>query len=274
MASLNWRNLAALVAAIALQLTGASAAQGVLVEEDLFGTGDGLLTLDTDTGFRWLDLTESTNRSVNDVSSQFGVGGDFEGFRYATIAEAATLYANAGIPNPYLFTEANVPGVTSLLALMGETGCLLGSSATSGACGLASPNGLLVFPNRLYLRLHGNDFPVTAIANQGGFNVAAFAPNPVVGSYLVIAPPCGNGLVAGAETCDDAGTTPGDGCDAVCQIEPGYMCVGAPSVCFVPAVPALSPWSIALLATALMGSASWAARRRRLKHLGSAGVGN
>ncbi len=73
---------------------------------------------------------------------------------------------------------------------------------------------------------------------------------------------CGDGFISASETCDDSGTTPGDGCDGVCQIESGYVCSGAPSVCQVTAVPALSPWSIGLLATALMSSACWAYRRR------------
>ncbi|MFP8880861.1 MAG: DUF4215 domain-containing protein, partial [Myxococcota bacterium] len=42
---------------------------------------------------------------------------------------------------------------------------------------------------------------------------------------------CGNGIVTTSETCDDSGTTPGDGCDASCQIESGWMCSGAPSTC-------------------------------------------
>ena len=42
---------------------------------------------------------------------------------------------------------------------------------------------------------------------------------------------CGDGLLTGAETCDDANTTAGDGCDATCAQEAGWMCTGAPSVC-------------------------------------------
>jgi cysteine-rich repeat protein len=42
---------------------------------------------------------------------------------------------------------------------------------------------------------------------------------------------CGDGLVEGAETCDDGNNNSGDGCSASCQIEPGYGCVGTPSVC-------------------------------------------
>ena len=42
---------------------------------------------------------------------------------------------------------------------------------------------------------------------------------------------CGNGLVEGAETCDDGNTLVGDGCGAMCQVEPGWSCTGKPSVC-------------------------------------------
>jgi uncharacterized delta-60 repeat protein len=42
---------------------------------------------------------------------------------------------------------------------------------------------------------------------------------------------CGNGVVEPGETCDDGGTTAGDGCDATCAIETGYACVGMPSTC-------------------------------------------
>jgi hypothetical protein len=44
-------------------------------------------TTDTISGLDWRDVTASLNRSYNDVSGQFGVGGDFEGYRYATGTE-------------------------------------------------------------------------------------------------------------------------------------------------------------------------------------------
>ena len=50
--------------------------EGSLVVQDLHALGDGLLTLDTDTGLRWLDLTETTNRSFDDMVTQFGPGGE------------------------------------------------------------------------------------------------------------------------------------------------------------------------------------------------------
>ena len=38
---------------------------------------------------------------------------------------------------------------------------------------------------------------------------------------------CGDGVIDASEGCDDINTTPGDGCDASCQVEPGWQCVGA-----------------------------------------------
>ncbi len=47
-------------------------------------------------------------------------------------------------------------------------------------------------------------------------------------------PVCGDGLIQGSEECDDMNTTPGDGCDAMCDIESGWSCAGEPSVCTPP----------------------------------------
>jgi len=39
---------------------------------------------------------------------------------------------------------------------------------------------------------------------------------------------CGDGLIIGAEACDDGNGLDGDGCSATCQEEPGYDCVQPP----------------------------------------------
>jgi len=38
-------------------------------------------------------------------------------------------------------------------------------------------------------------------------------------------------LVRGTEECDDGATANGDGCDSTCGVEPGYTCIGEPSLC-------------------------------------------
>lgn len=41
---------------------------------------------------------------------------------------------------------------------------------------------------------------------------------------------CGDGKVQGSERCDDGNTVDGDGCNAVCKIEPGWECANTPNV--------------------------------------------
>ncbi|WP_101756743.1 hypothetical protein [Oceanicoccus sp. KOV_DT_Chl] len=56
----------------------------------------GSVTRDTGSGLDWLDLTETVGISYNSVTSEFGEGGLFEGYRYATAAEFDQLVTNFG----------------------------------------------------------------------------------------------------------------------------------------------------------------------------------
>lgn len=73
---------------------------------------------------------------------------------------------------------------------------------------------------------------------------------------------CGDGFVDGPEVCDDANIAPGDGCDASCQVEPGWECTGEPSACNALAVPVLGAWSQLALAVGLLGAGRSVFRRR------------
>ncbi|AFE04905.1 EGF domain-containing protein [Corallococcus coralloides DSM 2259] len=59
----------------------------------------------------------------------------------------------------------------------------------------------------------------------------------VLALYLVdvvetsLRPFCGDGVLGGFEVCDDGNQLSGDGCNSVCEVEPGYTCTGHPSVC-------------------------------------------
>lgn len=92
--------------------------------------GADTITLDTETGLRWLDLDLTDGRSVEDISSQLGEGGEFEGFRYATVEEVEQLWINAGIQDIVMgaipptgddFTAANLDPVNALIDLLGDT---------------------------------------------------------------------------------------------------------------------------------------------------------
>jgi len=59
---------------------------------------NGLLTTDTESGLNWLDLTETNGMTFKEVSSQLSIGGQFEGYRYASTAEVVDLWSrNFGI---------------------------------------------------------------------------------------------------------------------------------------------------------------------------------
>lgn len=103
-----------------LLLTHSSATRANLIEVDLVpGSGDGLLTRDTASGFEWLDLSQTVNRSYSDVSTQLAPGGDFEGFRYATHSEVEDLIAEAGLPPSQLFTPALYDPAFAFITLVG-----------------------------------------------------------------------------------------------------------------------------------------------------------
>lgn len=53
---------------------------------------------------------------------------------------------------------------------------------------------------------------------------------------------CGDGIVEGAEQCDDNGAEHGDGCSDVCQVEEGWECDDEPSTC-TPLIPTLGSGS-------------------------------
>lgn len=83
----------------------------------------GAYLTDTTSGLDWLDVTASVNRSYTDVSSQFGAGGDFAGWRYATKSELGTLVFHWTGVTPPEFQSVSVPGqlIDGLVDALGST---------------------------------------------------------------------------------------------------------------------------------------------------------
>tara|TARA_B000000565_G_scaffold255758_1_gene237620 strand:- start:107695 stop:108435 length:741 start_codon:yes stop_codon:yes gene_type:complete len=67
--------------------TGERVPESRLSRIDWKVAGDKLSVLDYQTGIEYLRLSESVGRSIDNVSANFGPGGDFEGWRLATEAE-------------------------------------------------------------------------------------------------------------------------------------------------------------------------------------------
>ena len=117
------------VAAVGLLALSWQTSYAALVEVP----GDPTLTLDEETGLQWLDLTETDNLSYDFVVSQLGLGGQFEGFRYATTAEVSTLYDHAGLVQGFNIAEGvNDAAINDLLALLGTT---QDDNSTTGSIG-------------------------------------------------------------------------------------------------------------------------------------------
>ncbi|MFH2006393.1 MAG: DUF4215 domain-containing protein [bacterium] len=86
------------------------------------------------------------------------------------------------------------------------------------------------------------DFPLSLIGDSGtndndaalpdtGLQDAAPDSAPADTGVDVLVVDCGNGTLDPGEGCDDGNTTELDGCDSACQLEGGWSCAGAPSVC-------------------------------------------
>jgi hypothetical protein len=123
-------------------ITGTASAD--LVSRNLNHPGDNLLTLDTATGLEWLNVPLTANVSYDAVSAGFGGYATTLGFRYATTADIATLFSDAGVVqgniwgywnfgNPYYLASDH------LISLLGVTHpfdglsvCTMGFTAGAG----------------------------------------------------------------------------------------------------------------------------------------------
>ena len=111
-------------------------------DDSVFGIGS--ITTDDVSGLEWLDLTLSVGRNYADVSSQFGVGGDFASWRYATVAEITEFFTNAGGTAPYTFLHSqgvNATWVTLLQDYWGVTNTFGDYNESYALTGDAAGNG-------------------------------------------------------------------------------------------------------------------------------------
>lgn len=150
---------------------------------------NGDFTTDTISGLDWLDLTLTTNRSYNNVASQLGDGGDFDGWRYASVVEVEQLWTNAGIAyeSNYTFFPEGDPNVLPLMQKLGITKDFnpAGGSRTQGFTSTVHPAS----PDRFGRVVHWtpwmnywSDNEQTVSSNSGYDVETAF---PEIGSWLV-----------------------------------------------------------------------------------------
>ena len=77
------------ITSAAIALAFSANANAAIIDNDTY-------TTDTQSGFDWLDLTTTTGLSFNDVFAELGVGGQFEGWNFASSAILTDFIAHSG----------------------------------------------------------------------------------------------------------------------------------------------------------------------------------
>jgi len=123
-------NIKSIIAFFSAILFSSSSSAG-LVTNDWLSAGDGLLTYDSVSGLKWLDLSYTFGQSLNGVLGQTALGNPLNGFRVATSAEVLSLYTDAGINFGYSgYDVAQASAANLLQSLMGGVG--IGGSREGG----------------------------------------------------------------------------------------------------------------------------------------------
>ncbi len=103
---------ALLISALSLGFSGF--AQAEFIQDDGLAAGDGLSTLDTRTGAKWLSLSQTVGMSLSEVTA--ALEGDLAGWEFAGIDDVLALaysqFEIAGITSQY-WEEDRLSGMTS-----------------------------------------------------------------------------------------------------------------------------------------------------------------
>ncbi|WP_028319673.1 VPLPA-CTERM sorting domain-containing protein [Desulfobulbus elongatus] len=146
-------------------VTGAQAAL-VAQNDDVFG--DGSLTLDTGTGLLWLDLSITSDLTHSCVSTQFGVDGDFAGYRYATADEVVTVVDTALSASTDIFAAAeylgSFVGSTSYFAGYPEMLAMIESGQAAGMTVFYS-SGQPIYRSGIFGTTYGDQFHYSGVSH-------------------------------------------------------------------------------------------------------------
>jgi hypothetical protein len=165
---------------------GANVTQAGFIETDLLAANDGLITLDTDTGLEWLDVTATVGLSVNDVLGGAGGWTDL-GFRYAGSDELEQLFLDSAAGSTisfYSFTANNFTGASLLVDLLGNS---YSSREFPGSQGFVDPGTPDMFSESY---AHASFYQISVSDSTGRFHSTqgSFSLNQTgatIGSFLV-----------------------------------------------------------------------------------------
>ena len=126
--------------------TGMTHAALISASDPVYGPGS--ITRDTGTGLEWLDLTLSTNHSVNDILG--GASGFLaNGFVIATLPQIEAMYTNGGWDGVDDSATAGSVGHLAFVQLMQSLFGITGVSGTPGETTFNEGWALTTIPNRV-----------------------------------------------------------------------------------------------------------------------------
>ncbi len=164
----------------------AAASNASLLEVDYLAAGDKLLTRDTISDIEWLDLTQTTSISYTDMQGRLGPGGQYEGFRYATVADIDRLQVNAGL-RPGLFLSTSPVEINIVIELLDKLGITIppSQSGSYSSWGITStPFGpTSTIDDRIMRDFRISSGGVAMSANQGVIN--DLGASSQVGNWLI-----------------------------------------------------------------------------------------
>jgi cysteine-rich repeat protein len=116
---------------------------------------------------------------------------------------------------------------------VGANGCDQRFGLLNGQLGMAQPlvaHNLGSTPMLVYVRVMADSHGGSA---SGSFTLGStvFVPAQDCNGAECVSVVCGDGVIHGTEQCDDDNTSGGDGCSAICTLEPTHVCSGQPSAC-------------------------------------------
>lgn len=157
--------------------------------DEVFGADS--ITYDSDTELEWLDINLTTDLSYYEIEAAFEPGGDFFGFRHATVDEVDQLFINAGIPDLDIGwdgSSANVVPAKELLSMIGNTRtdeggnpAVMGITGTLDFCDSLHSGQISYFYRN---SIETYSVSTSTISNSGTFYGTSTA-YPTVGHWLV-----------------------------------------------------------------------------------------
>jgi hypothetical protein len=187
--------------AVVVVALGSVSANADLFELDFNSSGDGLVTLDTDTGLEWLDLTETDGYQQLEIAN--GAGGFLSsGWQIADVYQVCNLFSYAGgididaclsstaatlgdVTEAY-YQFASGPETASLISLLGPNDGKSSYDWLVGTFFSSNPNDA----GRACIFANTSSQPCWSLGSPGGFVVSdlngyAGSSRPGQGVFLV-----------------------------------------------------------------------------------------